>query len=336
MAKTRVYLFHGNDTRASLAEVSRWRRAFVAKYDGAGAVVIDSDEAEVRSILGRLQESLTTHNLFAEPRFTVLRRSASLTPAQQKELVAFLSTTMKGLVEGSVLVIWEDRLLKEAAPLLKWAQDKAEIKEYQVVDARHFVDRTVKTGRYLLTPDAQRWAVNWCRNVEKAQRVEGRLKATERIAADRRSWELPTLFDMAALLIPETRPIDVKDLEQALTTAEQPVSPFEIINATQAEAWSKAIQLSQHFGEGDERAYYGLAALLRMHFSRELNGRHPDLAQYALQLLAEIELVSKNVAVHLPWLFDVFFQRCAQHKAHGSQPLLSPRRLWLSHVQRMS
>jgi hypothetical protein len=336
MAKPKIFLFHGNDTRASLAELGRWRGAFAQKYDGAGVAVIEADEGDSAAVRGQISSSLTTHSLFAEPRFTVVRRANSLKPAAQKELVTTLSSALPGMVEGSVLVVWEDALLKDSSSLLKWAKERAEVKEFAVPDARVLVERAIKELGRSITPEARAWLIQWCKQQEKVQRVESRLKATERIAADRRVWELPSLLESAALMVAETRPVEVPQLEQALTLNELPVSPFEIVNAVQAGGWEKAGELAKQFGARDEKGYYGLATLLRMHFERELQGRGKDMAWYGLQLLAEIELASKNVGVQPGWLFDLLFRRCAEYPLHGSRPLLSPRRLWLSHVQRLS
>ncbi len=335
MAKPRLYLFHGNDTRTSSLELQRWLEVFTAKYGETTQYMLHADELSHDELLQKLRQVLETQSLFPEPKFIVLKRlTTSATPAKVKEVLAIVGGQLSGFNELVTLVFWEDRLVGSAHPLNVWfeehvAKKQAEVKVSRVPQGNALVASVIKRSGSILDDQAIRWLEQYAKTLEREQRIEGKLRATEDIASDRRVWTLQSLVESASL-IAAAGTVRREQLEKVAGVVAEAVSPFEIINAVQSHNWQRAQLLTRQWEKEDEAAYFGLVALLRNHFRREGSRQ----SGYALELLAEIEILSKNVSLRQAWLLDVFFERCRVFQGEHV-PLMSAKRLWLSHVQRV-
>jgi hypothetical protein len=338
MAKPRLYLFHGNDSRASSQELRRWVGAFLKKYGNATQQTFFADELSFEELIASIQQSLETQSLFPEPRFVVVRRLSSHSIDRVRKVLVLLGKQLQGLGEHITLVFWEDKMLPQSHALHTWFKEheiaeKAEVKGYQVKGSRSLVDGIIERHNVRMDPDVAHWLDMYARRLEKEQRLAGKLRPNDDIPSDWRVWILDNLYIVATLLAGDEA-LKVQHLETASSVSSEPVSPFEIINAVQAYDWKRARKLARLWDQGDESAYFGFMALLRNYFRRPANNAQAELHEYALEMLGEIELISKNVTVRQAWLLELLFLRCSQFNGIHT-PLLSARRLWLSHVQRV-
>jgi hypothetical protein len=336
MAKARLYLFHGNDSRASSAELKRWLDLFIAKYGNATQYVLQADELSFEEIIQRFQQALETQSLFPEPRFVVVKRlSNTLQAARLREVMKVLGSKLGSLDDQVTVAFWEDKLLPTTHVMHAWFLEhtdkkQAEVKTHRVAQGRALVDGIVAKGKGEFTPGAQQWLEKHARRLEREQRITVKLRTGDEIASDWRVWVLANVVDSATLLA-GSEPVTEEHLEKAAGVAHEAISPFEIVNAVQDGNWKQARKLVREWDQGDEGAYFGLVALLRNAFKRSGNQAR---ASYALQLLGEIEILSKNVTVKQSWLLELFLTRCELFK-RDEVALIDPRRAWLSHVQRV-
>jgi hypothetical protein len=339
MSKPRLYLFHGNDERTSLNDVRRWLEAFATKYGNSTRYTLEADELGFDELRATLHQVLTTQNLFAEPRFILVRRLLKAgTPTKIRELLSVIGAALPALGPDITVVVWEDQGVPASHVLSTWfadqvAQGRAEVKQATLQAGKRLLDAAAAAADVELSPEAMRWLDGYLRNAERLQRIEAKLRTPDVIASDRRGWELFTLVEAAALLSPN-KVIDVPALSQAAGILETAVSPFEIVNALETGDWQEALQRAHRWEREDEGAYFGLMALLRMHFKKRLHGSGEIQARAALTWLAEIEMMSKNVPLRQAWLLDLLILRCRYFGQLGVGALVAPRRLWLSHIQR--
>jgi DNA polymerase III delta subunit len=332
MPKPRLYLFHGNDSHASRADLKRWLQAFVTKYGETTQYILHADEYSLEELQQKLSQALATVSLFPEPKFIVVKRlTTTHTAARVKDVLKLVGSHLPALTDHVTLVFWEDKLVSTTHGMMIWFTEhvnasRAEVKAYKVVPGRSFVTSLLKEANVTFTDDARYWLDQHIVRLEREQRIESKIRSTEELVSDRRAWVMRSLIETAKLLAGDA-PIDQVHLEQAAGVVQDPVSPFEIVNALQAGKWEQARRLAKRWEQTDEGAYFGLIALLRNHFKKMQ-------AAYPLELLAEIEIMSKNVSARQAWLLDIFFTRC-QFSATERKPLISPKRLWLSHVQRV-
>lgn len=335
MAKPRLYLFHGNDSRASGAELRRWVAVFLQKYGNATQYILHADEMPFDELAQRLSQALQTQSLFPEPRFIVVKRLTNAhTPARVKEALQIVGSQLAGLTDGVTLVVWEDRLVPANHSLITWFNEhalkkQAEVKAYRVGTGRNLVDGLKADTSRQIDPLALSWLEQHARRLEREQRIQGKLRAGDEIASDWRVWILENILETASLLSSD-RIIKKEHVEKAAGVVTESVSPFEVINAVQANDWARARRLLVNWDQTDEGSYFGLTALLRNHFRRQSG----ELSKYALELLAEIEIISKNVGLKQAWLLDLLLLRCQMFSGEHAS-LVNARRLWLSHVQRV-
>jgi DNA polymerase III delta subunit len=334
MKKPRLYLFHGSDTQQSRGELVRWLTAFGKKYGTATQYRIEAGGVSYDEVVQRLVQALQTDSLFAEPKLLVLEYfSASFKPAQLREMLTFLSAGVHRLDEAITIVWWDDRRLAENNPVRVWfaehtAQGTAEIKEFQVQTVRQQLKRLL--AQDVVTPEAGRWLEEYSARSEREQRMNAKLRANEAMVQDMRGWELNQLIEQARLLTPEGASLDVPALEQVALLHNEVVSPFTVVNAVARHDWEAARTALRQLNAEDSNIYFVLLQALVRH-ARAL--AHGEERSRLLGWLAEIELVSKNLTLPLSWLFELLFLRAQLDERGGG--LLDPRRVWLTHVQRV-
>lgn len=334
--KARIYLFHGNDSQASLTELRRWQQVFRDKYGEVTQVVIQADELSADQAKEELGRAIGTRTLFREPLFLVVKRLSSLAPAAQKNLLTLVGEQVPHLDDTVTLVIWEDGQLPATQPIVKWAEEhqlksQVTVKLFSIVSDQELLKTVLKELQISLDRPTIPFLLDFLRDVERKQRIAGKVRSQEVLKRDYRHWELAQLLSEASLLQPEGL-VKLETLQRVVATVTA-VSPFEIVNAFGRSEWHKVRQLEAGW-TGDEGAYFGLWSLLR-NFWRPRAERGDEFAQYIMQRLAEVEIISKNVTVSQAWLFALLVERCANWQKLDNQPLIDPRRIWLSHVQRV-
>ncbi|HSI20114.1 MAG TPA: hypothetical protein VLA04_00105 [Verrucomicrobiae bacterium] len=339
MAKPRLYLFYGNDNRRSQREMQRWVGVFLQKYGETTQYILHADELPHEELLKQLRQALETQSLFASPQLVVVKRLTSgATAARVKEVVSILSRQLSTLSDTVTVVFWEDRHLPPSNALLTWFAEheekkQAEVKVFTAGSDRSLVQQALREAGVEAQPEAVRWLERHLMQVERQQRIEGKIRTGDSVLHDHRTWVVQQVVDSAVLLM-QGNILSLPDIERAAGMVLDSVSPFEIINAVQAGKWMEARRLARRWEKDDEGAYFGLVALLRNHFKREVGGPRAHFAHYALELLAEIEIMSKNVTLRQAWLLELFCARCSTFNG-AHKPLIAPRRLWLSHIQRV-
>lgn len=338
MAKPRIYLFHGNDSLASRQDLTRWSNVFVEKYGEHTRHHLYADEMSAEELTTSLVRTIESQGLFPEPTFVLVARVSSYTAARIREVTAALSHLLPILDDTLTLVIWEDQHLDARHPLRLWFEERQEKGIASIKDFKTPHDAAlVKSLATQVSIDAaaERWLVQYLRVLEKEQRIEQKLHATDTIVRDRRSRQVQSLVELASLLSPDGAVITTNSLDAAVGVFSNPVSIFEIANAIRDAQWTRARTLLDAWGE-DDGAYFGLYTILRNQFRRETTGSQAKRAVYALRLLAEIEVIVKNVSLEHIAIMDLFISRLALMASEGERPLLSEKRLWLSHTQRVS
>jgi len=339
MAKTppRLYLFHGNDSRASSQALQRWEERFMSKYGTTSKHTVHADEQSSDQVVRALSEIIRGTNLFSDPVFIILKRVSTQdkgsSTAFSKTVVKALKEVMPFIDESVTLVIWEETALREKHPLYEWftdlvAQKRAVINEYQVPQVGEMVPMVrafLEIEGVQLERQAEQWLVEQYRLLEKQARLCKRLRATEQLSVDERSWWLYQLLEYA-LLHNTGKTITVADLEAGHAALGQSVGVFEIVNAISAGQYARARSLLKTWEQmdNDESAYFGLYALLRLQFRKDHN-------THGLRLLAQIEVIVKNFSLAPAWLVDALLLRL---EAGDNGALIAPRKLWLAQLQR--
>lgn len=339
--RPRLYLFHGNDSHASSRELRRWTEHFRSKHGDVTLEGIQADAVKPEELFTQLRQAVETLGLFATPRLVVMKRVSALPAAKVKELLTYLGGQLATLPEQLTLVFWDDSLLSANHPLRTWfvereAAGQGTVKQFRVIAGRQLIDTLVAQSGTAASLEAKQWLYRYLQRLEKEQRLLGKVRASEELTRDLRVWAAQNLLTAASLLVPEGKQLTPAELERVEGAVSDPVSPFEIINAVSAHRWERARVLTHQWEREDEGAYFGLVSLLRNHFLRVVGGPQGALGQYALELLAEVEVISKNISLRQAWLLDLFFTRLSVFTGDGAgRPLVTPRRLWLSHVQRV-
>jgi len=344
--KPRLYLFYGPDSWSSSRAVDRWKRAFLDKFGETTFYSINCDDVPLDHCLEHVQTALQGQNLFAEPRLLMLRRLTSQENGRSRvysqAVISQILAAEATFDDSLTIVIWVDQGLDKKHPLLiqfsKWAEEgvgKVTLfpiftAQRMIAAARHYVSES----GYSLSTDAERWLNNEYGRLGKQLRIEQRLKYGQEPLQDYRSWWMYQTLD-SALVLSDTQEIDEQHLKAAVATTSEPIAVFDIVNAITTKQWTKSSQLLQGFERTGATTsdYLGLLAALRWQLTRPGTRFTPQEVRSALQLLMNLEIISKNFSFELPWLFDLFLLRL--QKLNQEFPvIINPRKLWLAHIAR--
>lgn len=333
----RIYLFHGSDALASSAGRLRWESAYRKKYAESSLHIVNADELNDHEFRAQITRAAEVQGLFAETVLLVIKRTChkdkALAGALAKELISFLDQQLTRNDENLTILIWEEKRLADEHALMKWFiknQGKAAVKVFEVLSGAKLLDHQLASLEITLTPPVRQKVLAILQEREKMQRIQQRLKSQQLLQTDDRPWWLSMLLTNASLLSPDQE-ISVETLEQLLENEPMSVSVFECINAFERQQWDKLRGLLRQWelAEADDSSYFSLYALLR----RAVDRLPQALAYYADDLLAQIELASKNGILNHAELLDLFVLRLANFSGE-QQPLLSEKTLWLAAIAR--
>lgn len=251
--KERIFLFHGNDSRSSSLATKQWERVFLDKYGMANRYRIEADELDPIQFSQRISEAMGSRSLFGnEPTLCLVRRPCFADKGTKMGkhgdiLQAALSALISQSDSSITIAVWEDRQLPDAHPLMRWFQKtsenkKAVIKAYTVPHSggvRKAISDYCTQNGHDVHPDAMAWLVARYQDLEREQRVLGKLKAVQTLDRDWRAWWLYQVLDVAMLAVSGTT-ITVAACEQAADWEGGAVSVFEIVNAVSNRQWAKA------------------------------------------------------------------------------------------------
>ncbi len=335
---SRLYLFHGSDTRSSLDALHRWERVFLEKYSVVSRYVIDADELNLDGVRREVARQAQSISLFPDPILLVIKRLGSheKTKAIGATMRTILNDIQSSCGDDVTVVLWEDKLLGESSGIRAWFSEQEEARlakaTVYLVPAAHnvaeVVQRYVKAVERTIDKDALSWFTDQYRQREKALRLLEKLRSTEVLARDDRAWWMYNTLDQAVVLSEQNI---TKEVIRACAEHVESVSVFEIVNALKEERWSEVRKLFVHWARGQEEgAYYGFWSLLRIQFRKLAEVRHSrEYAQYGLRLLAELEIISKNSQIPSEILTEMLFIRLRRFE--GVQlSIIEPRTLWLS------
>jgi hypothetical protein len=342
-SQPRVYLFHGTDSRASSLALRRWESLFREKYGETTRYLISVDELNPDQLARSLGEVVDGVSLFPEPKLIIIKRvtnneKGKVTPFS-KVLTAFLDSRIKKMGGEITLAIWEEKQLVENSILLTWFTKHVESKLasatlYSVPhwrEVRTVAQKYLAAHEFTLSNEGERWLVARYQEQEKHARLAKRLKSTDLLLEDERSWWLYQLLD-SAMLRATTSQVRQADLEAGATDLVEGVSVFEIVNAITTDGWKQARRLLRLWESAltDDSNYFGLYALLRMHFGRRNQA-------YEMLLMAELEVIVKNYTLPHAWLVDLLVSRLEERaKTKKEESLLPARTLWLAQLHRSS
>jgi len=333
------YLFHGADTRSSLESLHRWEKVFLEKYGMATKCVVDADELSVDAVKREIAGRTQSISLFPEPLLIIIKRLSvhEKTKAQATVTRGILTEAADKIGADVTVLLWEDKLLAAASGILQWFNEQVEVKRAKVSgfdvpsiqSLGGVAQKYVAAAGKSLDPEAASWLQAQYRQREKAARLAEKLRSTEVLTRDDRAWWVFHVLDQAVLLTQGS--VIERELLQKCAEQVDSVSVFEIINALREERWKEVRVLYVAWARGQEEgAYFGFWSLLRIHFRKlQEDRRQEQFAQYGLQLLAELEVISKNSQVPNEILTELFFQRLSQYTG-DPLPIVAPRRLWLS------
>lgn len=341
MAKQpRIYLFHGNDSRASSRALSVWDKRFQEKFGTATRHIFNADELNPDQVEKRVRESLSVRGMFPEPTLLIIKRITSNdrsggSPMSQK-VIAVLTDMLRTIDETMTVAIWEDKHLVDRHVLMQWFLEH-EARFTTKIHVHHapstetgvqIAEGYLRESEMRLLPPAKTWIREQLQWLEKSARGAKRLKSTEQLAQDERSWWLYHTLD-AAMLQSQNGEVGVRELEMGTGERYIPISVFECVNALVSGKYDEARRLLNGWQRSsDEAAFYGLYALLRRQYGDRRNA-------FALRLLADIEIISKNTQVSHRWLMDMFILRMQQATTEGLYlPIIQPRRLWQAQLPR--
>lgn len=340
-SQPRVYLFHGTDSRASSLALQRWEAVFRDKYGETTRYVLQADELTPEQLAKSLTEILDGSTLFPEPKLIIVKRATASEKGKvapySKVLVQFLESRVKKFTSEITLAMWEEKQLAETNLLYSWFVEQVEnrlakINFYTVPDWREVgqvAQKYLANQGFSLSSDAQRWLVQRYQEQEKQARLAKRLKSTDLLLEDERTWWLYQLLD-SSMLRARTQQIERKDLEAGAMDLVDGVSVFEIVNVITSSNWKQARRLLRLWEEGvtDDSSYFGLYALLRMHYGRRSQ-------EYELTLMAEIEIIVKNYTLPHAWILDLLISRLEAFSiTKKTESLLPARTLWLAQMHR--
>lgn len=340
-SQPRVYLFHGTDSRASSLALQRWEAVFREKYGETTRYVLQADELSPEQLGKSLEEVLDGTSLFPEPKLLIVKRATAGEKGKvapySKILIQFFDSRVKKLTSEVTIAFWEEKQLAETNLFYQWFVQQGENKLAKITlySVPHWREVGQVAQKYLgnlgftLSADAQRWLVQRYQEQEKQARLAKRLKSTDLLLEDERSWWLYQLLD-SSLLRAHTQQLEQKDLEEGAMNLVDGVSVFEIVNVITSNNWKQARQLLRLWEDGvtDDSSYFGLYALLRMHYGRRNQ-------EYEMTLMAEIEIIVKNYTLPHAWILDLLISRLEAHSSTKStESLLPARTLWLAQLHR--
>jgi hypothetical protein len=253
---------------------------------------------------------------------------------------AYTATLLKALERivqqedgEQTVLIWESKRLPVDHALRVWFQEhegRGITKQYEfnVPFYKQLAEEGIayiEAQKGTIDRDALRFIETSLQEIDKEQRNQERVRSSDVPAVDVRRWWLWNLLDTALLVAPEGR-ITAVVVKQCGGEIQTSATPFEIVNACDQKQWQRARSLLKSWNTADEEgAYFLLVSLLRQRYRTHMP--HTS-AQYALKLLAEIELLSKNGVGHISWLLDLFCWRLQEGKHELS--LVPARTLWLA------
>lgn len=321
-----------------------WKELFLKKYGQTTLYILEADELAADEFGRRLAATLSTESLFAEPKLVIVKR---LTAQEKGKSLPFsqgflgvLTGYLKNLDNKITVAVWEENSLPATHPLRQAFQvwqsaGEAKIQHFQVPATREVgrvIQSLLQKEDFSIEPDARQWLVEQYGRIEQINRLAQRLKTNEELMEDERSWWLHQVL-AGAMLRATKKSIHLSDLanEQVIQV---PVGPFDLINALSRRNWLQAREIARlmEAATQDEAGYFNLYAALRWHFRRGL--RNSEEARFALTLLAEIELVTKNFSLEHAWLVDSFINRLEEASRGSIRPIFRQRVLWLSQLPR--
>lgn len=344
-AAERIHLFYGTDSWASLQALHTWVSLFQKKYGEATFYSIEADELPADEVYKKVAAILQTDALFALPKLLLIKRLSSQAKASRfsniERVLEVIESQLPTLDATTTILFWEPRDLSPAQPILKkmqeWsAQQKARLYPFNLPTAAT-LGKTV--GKYLapLGLEVEAKALNWLREQylfrEQEQRIQNRLKSGEMLSEDYRGWWLRQLLETTFLLT-ENSPITLSSFERAQTRVEATLSPFSLSDAFLRGEWQQALYLldqAQKQGQ-DDSFYFGLLAIVRSQVERRssLSARK---RRQLLQLIAEVELISKNTALAPEIVCTLLVLRMREGSTENLS-LIDSRKLWLSTLAR--
>jgi hypothetical protein len=345
--KPRLYLFCGSDSQASLAACATWVRLFQKKYGTLSLFAFEADEMAFDDLSAQLAKSLETQTLFASPKLIVVKRASHLDKGtgtkSAQHLMEILKARAAFLDEEITVVFWEDKRLAETHPIIRAMQEwslsgVAEVRMFQLPqgDIRKLSQSYLRKQGYEIEEDAVRWLQNQYVQIEKEARLLQRLKGGEELKSDTRGWWLYGLLD-GAILRSATHTVRLADIRAGTEEIQAPVSVFMVTQAIARLDWGSARGLARQLeqADSDDGTYFTLYAALRWQVANKPFVGGTRMRTYALKLLGEIELVSKNTTIPHAWLLDLFLLRL-KHGQEGEDfsEIFSPRLLWLAQLPR--
>ena len=339
----RIFLFYGNDSWASLQAVNRWTSLFHDKYGEATFYTIEADELGLDETLKKIQTVLQVNSLFAAPQFILLRRVTILdrggkTTASEK-VMDVVKSALAGFPETTTLVLWEPRNLAPAHPILKQvttlvSQKKARLHYFPLPTSAGLL-KIITTYLQPFGAVVQADALNWLRAQyalrEQEQRMELRLKSSDELLEDYRGWWLRSLLETVVLLSNGSE-VTVSDLEKAQARLVPTASAFMVSDAFLQGDWSRVMNLFEKVENQnvDDGFYYSVLAIIRSQIDRR-GSLSPQVGDYLLRLLSEVEIVGKNTSAGLPWLWTLL---ALKMQKNTKESLLEPRKVWLATLPR--
>ena len=334
--KSRVFLFQGNDALASRRSLQKWESLFIEKHSDMSHHRIYLDEMAFADAKIRIEQALTEQSLFQSAILCVIYRPTSQekgrTGVFSQVLLDLITPLLKGDASDVTVLIWEGKRLADNHILRQWFTDHetrglARAYEFTVPPHRELLSEAqayVTDQGYLMTQSATRLLDSALVTFEKEQRSSERLKARDLPVHDMRRWWLWNVLDTVMLATKDTL-IKEDVLQTCLGEVHAVITPFEIANACDNRQWKQASKLLSNWeNKGDEGQYFMLMAILRQRFAMRVP--HTE-AQYAMRLLAEMELLSKNGILPISSLFTLFFIRLEQ--AQFQEALIPPKVAWL-------
>jgi len=336
-AKARIFLFHGNDAIMSRRSLQRWERAFIEKHDDVSHHRISFYTGSLEVLQQAMEQIITEQSLFVNPALYVIYRPTAQEKGKRgvysEILLKVASQLLKQGRDDITLLIWEEKNLATDHIMTKWFQEhdlQGTAKQYeftvpQHAELLHEAATYIEAEGYTLDTAAIRLLQSYLTQMDKEQRSVARLRSGDILAIDmRRSW-LWNVLD-SALLAAQGKVITVQDIEHCTDPIQADATPFEVANAVEKQQWQRVRFLMSTWNEeNDMGPYFVLLGVLRQRYRTHLP--HSS-AQYALDLLAEMEVLTKNGMSKMAWLFDVFTFR--MEEAQQTEPLLDPRMVWLS------
>ncbi|MCC2631787.1 MAG: hypothetical protein K0S20_486 [Patescibacteria group bacterium] len=344
MAKPRLFLFYGTDSRSSGQAVRKWESLFIAKYGDATRHILDADNLSQNDLAKTLRELVEGQSLFPTPKLILVKRLSSTDRAPgfktSKTFVLAMNEIISYLDESVTIAVWEDRSFAATHPLLKafeeWEkQGIASTKRFQAPLESQVVSvasKYVAAQGGSLDKSGAAWLQSAYGNLGKRARLEKRLKTGQDLLEDERPWWLYQLLDNALIRTNGqaiTEAVFRADFPEAITA----VGVFDIVTAISNGRFQSAHELLEEVDPTDDSIFFSLIAALRWQF-----GKSPSRtirSGYALSLLAEMELIIKNFPIPFKWLLSLFIKRLEQHSRSGEElPILNARKLWLAHLAR--